>query len=79
MPGNSERKKARFIETRYLTNYDKKSFRNDLTIIDGQTILDPVSENPNAMASTFQGNFELVLDIHAPLRKKEIVMNVHHD
>ena len=64
------RNTQRIIETRNLSKYDKKSFRNDLNMIDYQPILDPVSENPNAMASTFQGIFELVLDMHAPLRKK---------
>ena len=64
------KKKARIFETRNLSKYDKKSFRNDLSMINWQTVLDPVSENPNAMASTFQGNFELVLDMHAPIRKR---------
>ena len=66
------KKKARIIETRNLSKYDKKSFRNDLSMINWQTVLDQVSENPNAMASTFQGIFELVLDMHAPLRKNSL-------
>ena len=66
------KKKPRFIETRNLSKYDKKSFRKDLSTIDWQTILNPVSENPNTMVSTFQEIFELVLDIHAPLKRKRV-------
>ena len=44
--------KARIIETRNLSKYNKTSFRNDLSMINWQTILDPVSENLNA--STFR-------------------------
>ena len=53
------KKNARIIETQNLSKYDKKSFRNDLNMIDWQTILDPESKNPNAIASTFHGIFEL--------------------
>ena len=51
------KRKRRIIETRSLSKYDKKSFRNDISMIDWQIILDPVSENPIAMASTFQDMF----------------------
>ena len=45
------------------------SFRNDISMIDWQTILDPVSKNPYALVSTFQRIFEVVLDMHAPKKK----------
>ena len=67
-----KKKKPRIIETRSLSNYDKELFRNDLRQIDWPTILDPLAENPNAMASTFQETFELVLDMHAPLKKRRV-------
>ena len=40
--------------------------------IDWPAILDPLSENPDAMASAFQEIFELVLDMHAPLKKRRV-------
>ena len=66
------KKKPRIIETRSLSNYDKELFRNDLRQIDWPTILDPLSENPNAMASAFQEAYELDLDMHAPLKKRRV-------
>ena len=72
------KKKPKIVETRNLKNYDKKSFRNDLSMFDWQTILGPISENPNELASIFQGILELVLEMHAPLKKGEFAMNTHH-
>ena len=69
-PEIQKEKRVRIIETRNLRIYDEESFRNDLSMIDWQTILDPVSENPTAMASIFQGIFEHILDMHAPLKKE---------
>ena len=46
--------------------------RSDLSQIDWPTIHDPLSENPNAMASDFQEIFELVLDMHAHLKKRRV-------
>ena len=57
------------METCSLSRYDKELFRDDLRQIDWPAILDPLSENPNAMASAFQEIFELVSDMHAPLKK----------
>ena len=67
-----KKKKPKIIESRSLSRYNKDLFRNDLRQIDWSTILDPLSENPNEMASTFQEIFELILDIHAPLKKRRV-------
>ena len=67
-----KKKKPKIIETRSLSKYDKELFRNDLRQIDWPAILDPLSENPDAMASAFQEIFELVLDMHAPLQKRRV-------
>ena len=67
-----KKKKPKIIETCSLSKYDKKLFRNDLRQIDWPAILNPLSENPNAMASTFQETFELILDVHAPLKKRRV-------
>ena len=72
-----KKKKPRIIETRILSKYDKELFRNDLLQIDWPTILDPLSENPNAMASVVQEIFELVLDMHAPLKKGGYEVTLH--
>jgi len=72
------KKKTGIIETRNLSKYEKTPFRNGLSMIDWQPILDPVSENPNAMALTFQGIFELVLDMRAPLIEREFLRILHH-
>ena len=45
-------------------------------MIDWQTVLYPIFENPNVMASNFKEIFGLVLDIPAPLKNGELVMNV---
>ena len=56
-----KKKKPRIIdEARILSKCAKKLFRNDLRQIDWPAILDPLSENRNAMASVFQEIFELV-------------------
>ena len=65
-------KEKEIIETRSLSKYDKELFQNDLSQIDWPTILDPLSENPNAMASAFQEIFELALDMHASLKKRRV-------
>ena len=64
-----KKKKPKIIETRSLTKYDKELFRNDLRQIDWSAILNPLVENPNLMTSAFQEIFELILDMHAPLKK----------
>ena len=66
------KKKPKIIEIRNLKKYDKEFFRNYLSMFDWQTILGPVSENPNEMASIFQGIIELVLETHAPLKKRRV-------
>ena len=43
-----------------------------ITLIEWDTILSPLSNDPNSMAATFQEIFESILNIHAPLRKKRI-------
>ena len=53
--------------------------RSDLSQIDWLTIHDPLSENPNAMASDFQEIFELVLDMHAHLKKIKKKIRVRGD
>ena len=50
--------KPKILETRSFTKYDKTSFINDLRQIDWSTILSPLAENPNLMASNFQEIFE---------------------
>ena len=67
-----KKKKPKIIESRSLSRYNKELFRNDLRQIDWSTILDPLSENPNEMASAFQEIFELILDMHAPLKKRRV-------
>ena len=67
-----KKKKPKIIETRSLTKYDKELFRNDLRQIDWSAILNPLVENPNLMASAFQEIFELILDMHAPLKKRRV-------
>ena len=62
-------KKAKVLETRSLSNYDRALFRNDMQQIDWETILSPYADNRNNMAIIFQEIFESVLDIHAPLKK----------
>ena len=57
------------METRSLSNYDKALFRNGLQQIDLEIILGSFANSPGSMATTFQEIFQLVLDIHAPLRK----------
>ena len=46
------KRKGRIIETCSLNKYDKKSFPNDISMVDWKTILDPV------MASSFLGILE---------------------
>ena len=67
-----KKKKPKIIESRSLSRYNKELFRNDLRQIDWSTILDPLSENPYEMASAFQEIFELILDMHAPLKKRRV-------
>ncbi len=62
-------KKPKVIETRSLSKYNKEIFRQDLHHVDWPAILNPLSENPNEMASAFQETFEAILDMHAPLKK----------
>ena len=69
--------KKKIVETRSLTKYDKISFINDLRQINWSTILSPLAENPNLIASTFQEIFESILDIHAPLKKEGSVVKMH--
>ena len=69
--------KKKVVETRSLTKCDKISFINDLRQINWSTILSPLAENPNLMASTFQEIFESILDIHAPLKKEGSVVKMH--
>ena len=64
--------KPKILETRSFTKYDNTSFINDLRQIDWSTILSPLAENPNLMASTFQEIFESILDKHAPLKKRRV-------
>ena len=66
-----KKKKPKTVETRSLSKYDKELFRNDLRQVDWPAILNPLSENPNAMASALQETFELILDMHASLKKGE--------
>ena len=65
-------KKPRVLETRNLSKYDRGLFRNDLQQIDWETILNPYADNPDNIDTTFQVIFELVLDIHAPLKKRRL-------
>ena len=67
-----KKKKPKIVETRSLSRYDKELFRNDLRQVDWPAILNPLFENPNAMASAFQETFELILDMHAPLNKRRV-------
>ena len=72
---NAWRQKTRHrnvIETRNLRKYTKQKFLADLQQIEGISILDPSSNDPNKMASTFHEIFESLLEIHAPLRKKMV-------
>ena len=58
------------IETRNLRKYNKQKFLADLRQIDWISILDPLSNDPDKMASTFHEIFESLLEIHAPLKKR---------
>ena len=65
-------KKLKIIESRNLNIYDKIAFQYDLQQIEWETILSPLTNDPNSMAGTFQEIFESILNIHEPLRKKRI-------
>lgn len=51
-----------------MKRYDKVLFQYDLQ----QTILTLFANDPSAMAGTFQEIFKLLLNIHAPIKKKRV-------
>ena len=67
-----KKEKPKIVETRSLSKYDKELFRNDLRQVDWPAILNQLSGNPNAMASAFLETFELILDMHAPLKNRRV-------
>ena len=60
------------IEARNLRKYNKQRFLADLRQIDWISILDPLNNDPDKMASTFHEIFQSLLEIHAPLKKKMV-------
>ena len=52
-----------------MRKYDTSLFQEDLKQIDWKTILDPITDNPSLIASTFQEIFNSVLNAHAPIKK----------
>ena len=61
-----------------MKKYDKIQFRQDLNQIEWETILGPYSSDPVNMAAMSQGIFESILDVHAPVRKKDFVTSLPH-
>ena len=57
------------METRNLRKYDRFLFRNDVQQVDWESILN-FGNNCDKMTNTFQENFQSILDIHAPIKKK---------
>ena len=66
------RKNPKTIESRALRNYCKENFQKDLQLINWASILEPMSDNPSEMASTFQEILEHLLNFHAPLKKRKV-------
>ena len=48
------------------------NFQKDLQLINWASILEPMSDNANEMASTFQEIFEHLLNLHALLKKRKV-------
>ena len=72
---NAKRQKEnikKIVESRNLKKYDRIQFRQDLNQIEWETVLGPYSRDPVNMAATFQGIFESILDVYAPVQKKRI-------
>ena len=67
-----ERAKPKIVESRNMKQYDKALFLHDLQQIDWKTILDPLSSDPSGMANTFQGIFESILNVNAPIKRRRV-------
>ena len=65
-------KKQRLAETRSLKRYNKALFQQDLQEIDWDCILTPLADEPSKMVTTFQEIFESLLNVHAPLKVKQL-------
>ena len=67
-----ERAKPKIVESRNMKQYDKALFLHDLQQIDWKTILDPLSSDPSGMGNTFQGIFESILNVNAPMETRRV-------
>ena len=68
-----KRSSPKTIEFRSLRNYCKEDFFiKDLQRINWVSILEPMSDSPNEMASVFIDIFEKLLKVHAPLKKRRL-------
>ena len=67
-----KRKSPKTIESRALRNYCKENFQKDLQLNNWASILEPMSDSANEMASAFQEIFEHLLNLHAPLKKRKV-------
>ena len=65
-------KQPKVIESRNMKKYNKANIRNEIQLVDWETILSSFYDNPAGMAAIFQEIFESILDIHAPLRRKRV-------
>ena len=68
----AKNKKPKVVETRNLKKYERTLCRNDLQQVDWETIFNSCNNNRNEMTTTFQEIFQLILDIHAPIKKKKL-------